>query len=149
MNEQFNNRMPVFKKVFTLLLVLDLVGLILAGITLVPNFPQWAEYGQIMLVVSSVMVVVMVAVALFEILAKGYLIRNASQESINKRCVTFARALVVFNLCAVIINLLAMGGEGATLLNQTRIAAQVLASAAEVAVAFLYLRTVKGLFAAK
>ena len=49
----------------------------------------------------------------------------------------------------LIINLLAMGGEGATLINQARLAAQVLASAAEMIAAFAYVRTVKKLLTAK
>jgi hypothetical protein len=149
MNEQFSHRLPVFKKVFALLLILDLVGLIEVGIALFPNFRMQAEYGQIMLVISGVMTAVAVAVLLFEILAKVFLIRNSAQTSIGKRHVAFAKALVVFNLFAVIINLLAMGGEGATLINQARMAAQVLASAAEMVAAFTYVRTVKKLLTAK
>ena len=149
MNEQINHRLAVFKKVFAVLLILDLVGLVEVGIALFPDFSMMAEYGQIMLVISGVMTAVAVAVLLFEILAKVFLIRNTAQTSIGKGHVAFAKALVVFNLFAVIINLLAMGGEGATLINQARMAAQVLASAAEMVAAFAYVRNVKKLLTAK
>ena len=56
---------------------------------------------------------------------------------------TAMKLLVLFNVGAVIINLLAAGGEGATLLNQANLYLTVLASAAEVVAVSAYLRTVK------
>ena len=56
---------------------------------------------------------------------------------------TSAKLLLLFNFGAVIINVLATGGEGATLMNQANLYLQVLASAAEMITVIFYLRTVK------
>jgi hypothetical protein len=139
--------MHILKKVFWVLLVLDLIGLIVAGINLLPTFTQMVEYGQLMMIVFGVMVAVVAAVLVFEIVAKVFLIRSASpassQSSGRKGYAAAARLLILFNLCAVIFSLLSAGGEGATLLNQANLYLTVLASAAEVIAVSAYLRTVK------
>ena len=147
MSKQIHDKMYFFKKVFCVLAVLDVITLISAVINLLPTFPQMSEYGQPMASIFGVMFAGMVAVKLFEILAKVFLMKSTSPafswESAQKRCMTFAKLLILFNLGAVIINLLAIGGEGATLLNQANLYLRVLASAAEIVAAFIYLRTVK------
>ena len=103
-----------------------------------------------MLGVASVIVAIVVAVMLFEILAKVSLIRSTSPaftwSSGRKGHVTVARLLLVFNLIAVIVGLLSAGGEGATLLNQANLYLRVVASAAEIIIVILYLRAVKKIF---
>ena len=150
MSKQVSNRMHIFKKIFFVLLVLDFVELILVVITLYPTFKQLAGYGQLMLGVTSVIVAVIVAVLLFEILAKIFLLRSTSPIfswlSGRKGYATAAKLLLLFNLGAVLFNLLSAGGEGATLINQGRLYLQILASVAEIIAAFCYLRTVKRLF---
>ena len=145
-----NNKMYIFKRVFLILLVLDLIGLIMTGIALVPTFKQLAEYGQVMMVVISVSVIVIVAIMLLEILAKIFLIRTTSStfswSSDSKGCIATANLLVLFNLGAVIVNLLSSGGEGATLLNQGYLYLRVLTSVAEIVAVVFYLRIVKKLF---
>jgi hypothetical protein len=147
MNKQINDKMPFFKKVFGVLAVLDAIALISAVINLLPTFPQKAEFGQLMAGIFGVMFAGMVAIKLFEILAKVFLMKSTSSdffwESGKKRCMTVMKLLVLFNVGAVIINLLAAGGEGATLLNQANLYLTVLASAAEVVAVSAYLRTVK------
>ena len=137
------------KKVFVVLLVLDVMELLSTGVALYPTFGELAGVGQFMLVVMSVMAAVIVAVSLFEILAKLFLLRSTSPTfswaSGRKGYLTAAKLLVFFNLCAVIFNMLAVGGEGATLINQARIYLQILASAVEMIAAFSYLRIVKRL----
>ena len=137
------------KKVFVILLFLDVIELLLSGAALYPTFGELAGDGQFMLVVISVMAAVIVAVSLFEILAKLFLLRSTSPTfswaSGRKGYLTAAKLLVFFNLCAVIFNMLAVGGEGATLINQARIYLQILASAVEMIAAFSYLRIVKRL----
>ena len=149
MNKQFNNKMQILKKVFLVLLILDVVGLVLAAIALLPTFQTLAGYGQFMLIIFGVIVAVIAAVMVFEILAKLFLLRSTSPafswSSGRKGYATVARLLVIFNLCAVIFNLLSTGGEGATLLNQGRLYLQALSSLVEVMAAFFYLRTVKKL----
>lgn len=136
MSKQMNEKMAILKKVFFVLLVLDVIELILMVINLIPTFKQMAGYGQIMMVVTGVLTAVMVAILLFEILAKVFLIRNTS----NKRYVSVARLLLLFNLGAVVFGLLSAGGEGANLVNQIRTYLGVLFSVAEVIAAYLYLR---------
>ncbi len=147
MNKQINDKMPFFKKVFGVLAVLDAIALISAVINLLPTFPQKAEFGQPMAGIFGVMFAGMVAIKLFEILGKVFLMKSTSPafswESGKKRCMTAMKLLVLFNVGAVIINLLAAGGEGATLLNQANLYLTVLASAAEVVAVSAYLRTVK------
>lgn len=139
--------MPVFKKVFIVVLVLDIIGLISAGIALLPTFKQLAGYGQPMMGILCAMVAVMAAIQLFEILAKLFLIKSTSPEfswtSGRKGYIAAAKLLLLFNFGALIINLLATGGEGATLINQGNLYLRVLASAAEIVTVFLYLREVK------
>ena len=102
-----------------------------------------------MLGVISVIASVIVAVLLFEILAKFFLIRSTSLtfswSSGRKGYVTAAKLLLLFNIGAVLFGLLAVGGEGATLINQGRAYLQILASVAEIIAAFCYLRTVKSI----
>lgn len=147
MRKPISNKMQLLKKVFVVLLILDVIELLLTGVALVPTFGELAGAGQFMLVVMGVIAAVIVAVSLFEILAKLFLMRSTSPtfswESGRKGYVTAARLLVFFNLCAVIFNLLAVGGEGATLINQARIYLQIIASAVEMIAAFSYLRTAK------
>lgn len=147
MSKQIHDKLSIFKKVFYVLAVLDVIGLISAVINLLPTFPQMAEYGQPMAGIFSVMFAGMVAIKLFEILAKGFLMKSTSPdfswESGKKRCMTAMKLLVLFNVGAVIINLLAAGGEGATALNQANVYLTVLASAAEVIAVSVYLHTVK------
>ena len=148
--QQVSNKMHIFKVVFLVLLVLDFVELILVGIALYPTFKKLAGYGTLMLCVAGVIVAVIVAVLLFEILAKIFLLRSTSPTfswlSGRKGYATAAKLLLVVNLGAVLFNLLAIGGEGATLINQLRLYLHILASAAEIIAAFCYLRTVKKLF---
>ena len=150
MSNQVSNRMYTFKKVFFILLVLDFAELILVGIALYPTFKQLAGYGQLMLGVASVIAAVIVTVLLFEMLAKIFLLRSTlptfSWSSGRKGYTTAAKLLLLFNLGAVLFNLLSAGGEGATLINQLRLYLQILASTAEMIAAFCYLRTVKKLF---
>ena len=144
-----NDKMGVFKKVFFVLLVLDLIGLILTGINLFPMFRRLAGYGRLMLIVASVMVVMAAAVLMLEILAKILLIRSTSPafswSSGRKGCVAAAILVLLFNLGAILVNMLSAGGEGATLINQGYLYLRVLASAAEIVTAIFYLRTVKRL----
>ena len=147
MSNQVSNRMYIFKKIFFILLVLDFAELILVGIALYPTFKQLAGYGQLMLGVASVIAAVIVAVLLFEILAKIFLLRSTlptfSWSSGRKGYATAAKLLLLFNLGAVLFNLLSAGGEGATLINQGRLYLQILASVAEVIAAFCYLGAIK------
>ena len=149
MRKQIGDKMYRLKKVFVILLFLDVIELLLSGAALYPTFGELAGDGQFMLVVISVMAAVIVAVSLFEILAKLFLLRSTSPTfswaSGRKGYLTTAKLLVFFNLCAVIFNMLAVGGEGATLINQARIYLQILASAVEMIAAFSYLRIVKRL----
>ena len=135
-----------FKKIFSVLLALDLIGLILACINMLPTFKTMAEYGQIMMVVLIVMTAVMAVVLLLEILAKVLIIRSTSPG--RKGCITAAKLLIVFNLCAAVLGLLSAGGEGATLLNQANLYLRLLASVVEMITALFYLRAAKKLCAA-
>ena len=149
MRKQIGDKMYRLKKVFVILLFLDVMELLSTGVALYPTFGELVGAGQFMLVVMSVMAAVIVAVSLFEILAKLFLLRSTSPTfswaSGRKGYLTAAKLLVFFNLCAVIFNMLAVGGEGATLINQARIYLQILASAVEMIAAFSYLRIVKRL----
>ena len=149
LNKHINDKMSVIKKAFVILLVLDVIGFISAGITMVPTFKQIAGYGQPMLGVFCVMTAVVAAIQLFEILAKFFLIKSTeptfSWTSGRKGYIAAAKLLVLINFGAVIINLLAAGGEGATLINQGNLYLHVLASVAEIITVFLYLRKVKKL----
>ena len=147
MSKQINDKLSFFKKVFMVLAVLDAIALITAVINVLPTFRQMAEFGQPMAAIFGVMFAGMVVFKLFEILAKVFLMKSTSSdfswESGKKRCMTVMKLLVLFNVGAVIINLLAAGGEGATVLNQANLYLTVLASAAEVIAVSAYLRTVK------
>ena len=150
MSNQVSNRMHILKTIFFILLVLDFVELILVGIALYPTFKQLAGYGQLMLGVASVIAAVIVTVLLFESLAKIFLLRSTSPtfswSSGRKGYTTAAKLLLLFNLGAVLFNLLSAGGEGATLISQLRLYLQILASIAEIIAVFCYLRTVKKFF---
>ena len=143
------NMKNVLKKVFLVLLVLDIIDLVSAAISLIPGFNGMDEYGQMVMGVAAVFAVVTMAVMLFEILAKVFMLRSMAPEfswaTGGKGYRTAAKLLLVFNLCGLIINLLATGGEGATLLNQSRMYLSVLASAVEMIAAFVYLRAFKKL----
>ena len=130
-----------------ILLVLDIIGLISVVIALLPTFRQLAGYGQPMMGVISVMIAVVVAIQLFEILTKFFLIKSTSPTfswaAGRSGCIAVATLLLVFNFGAVIVNLLSAGGEGATLINQANLYLRMLASAAEIIIVFLYLRKAK------
>ena len=147
LSKQSYDKMSVFKKVFITVLVLDIIGLISAGIALLPTLKQLAGYGQPMMSVMGVMIAVMAAIQLFDILAKGFLIKSTSPAfswtSGRNGYIVAAKLLLLFNFGALIVNLLATGGEGATLINQGNLYLRVLASAAEIITVFFYLRTVK------
>ena len=149
MSKQINDKMSFFKKVFFVLAVLDMSALITAVINVLPTFRQMSEFGQPMAGIFCVMTAGVMAIQLFEILAKVFLMKSTSPEfswaSGQKCCVTTVKLLVLFNVGALIINLLAAGGEGATLLNQANLYLSVLASVAEVIAVSTYLRTVKKL----
>ena len=140
-----------FKRIFSVLLLLDLIGLILMGIDLLPTFRMMDEYGQIMMVVMIVIVALTVIVMLIEILAKVIIIRTTSPafswSSGRKGYLTAAKLLIVFNLLAAVLGLLSAGGEGATLLNQANLYLRLAASAVEMITAFCYLRAAKKLCA--
>ena len=150
MNKQIDKITSAIKKAFSILLILDFIGLVLAGIALLPTFKGFAKYGQPMMGIAIAITAVFAAVLLFEILAKIFLLRSTSPtfswSSGRKGYTTAAKLLLLFNLGAVLFNLLSAGGEGATLINQLRLYLQILASAAEIIAAFCYLRTVKKLF---
>ena len=141
--------MSAMKKAFLILLVLDIIGLLSAAIALLPTFKQMAGFGQPMMGVISVMIAMMIAVQLFEILAKFFLIKSTSPTfswtSGRKGYIAAAKLLLLSNFGAVIINLLSAGGVGATLINQGNLYLRVLASAAEITAVFFYLRKVKKL----
>lgn len=141
------NKMSVFKKVFIVLLALDSISLILSTIALIPTLKMLAGYGTIMLIVSGTMSVMAVAVMAFEVLAKAFLIRSTSPTSPraagHKGYVAWAVLLLVFNFGAVLINALAAGGEGATVLSQSRTYLQILTSVAEIITIFCYLPAAK------
>lgn len=147
MSKPISDKMRALKNVFFVLLIWDFIGLVQAVIALIPTLKQLAGYGQIMLVVASVMVALAVAVLLFELLAKIFLVRSTAPEfswpSGHKGYTTAAKFLLLFNLGAVFVGLLSAGGEGATLINQGYLYLRVLASVAEAVAVFIYLRTVK------
>lgn len=147
MNKQSKSKMNIFKRGFSIFLVLDFIELILVGIALIPTLKQLTDYGQVMRVVASVITAVMVAVLLVEILIKVFLIRSTSDtfswSSGRKGYVAAARVLLLFNIGAVLLNVLSLGGEGATLLNQGRMYLRILVSGAEMILAFVYLRRIK------
>ena len=120
-----NGKLHKFKKVFLILLIFDLIELIQAGVNMFPSFMELEEYGQMVMIVSIVITALIAVILLFEIFAKLYLMRSTSQtfswESGRKGYVAVAKLLLVFNLGAVLVNVLSMGGEGATLLNQLKL----------------------------
>lgn len=150
MSREIHNKMHIFRKAFWVFMVLDIIELVSVGATLGSNFKMMAEYGALMFGVTSVITVGAMAVLLFQILAKRYLIRSTSAASVKsaegKGCIIAVRLLILFNLAAAIIGVLALGGEGATVITEMRGYLQILASAAEVMVVFFYLRTVKKAF---
>ena len=150
MRTQIHDRLIAVKKVFFVLLVLDLIEMVLSGIALFPTFQTLAGYGQPMLTVSIVMIALMAAVLLFEIFAKMFLIRSASpaffRSTGRKGCTVAAKFLWLFNLGAAIVCALSFGGEGATLINQGNLCVRLLASVAEMIAVSFYLRTIKALF---
>ena len=142
-----NGKLHKFKKVFLILLIFDLIELIQAGVNMLPSFMELEEYGQMVMIVSIVITALVAVILLFEIFAKLYLMGSTSQtfswESKRKGYVAAAKLLLVFNLGAVLINVLSMGGEGATLLNQLRVYLSILVSAVEVIAVVFYLGAVK------
>ena len=130
--------MSMIKKAFSVLLIFDFIGMILGWIALFPTFKTLSEYGQLMMGVSIAIVAVAVAVQLFEILAKIFLIRSTSPEfswsDSRKGYVVAAKFLWLFNLASAIIGVLSIGGEGATLINQINTYIRLLASVAEMIV---------------
>lgn len=149
MSKQINDKMAVFKKAFLILLILDIIGSILSDIASLPTFINRAEFGQPMMGIMSAMFAALTAIQLFEILAKVFLIKSTSPTfswtSGRKGYIAAARLLLLVNSCAVIINLLSSGGEGATIINQGNLYLRVLAAVAEITTVFFYLRRVKKL----
>ena len=147
MNEQMKAKLHKFKKIFLILLIFDLIELIQAGVNMLPSFMELEEYGQMVMIVSIVITGLVAVILLFEIFAKLHLMRSTSQtfswKSGRKGYVAVAKLLLVFNLGAVLANVLSMGGEGATLLNQLRVYLSILVSAVEVIVVLFYLGAVK------
>ena len=150
MEKPANNKMRVLKTVFIVLLILDIIALIFSAIALLPTFGMLAGYGEIMLIVTVIMMAIALAVPIFEIIAKAFIIRSASPKfswsSHRKGYTVIAALLFAFNLCAVISGILSAGGEGATLLNQSNIYLRILVSVAEMVAAISYMRTIKKLF---
>ena len=148
---KLNKKMQIIKKIFIVLLILDLVNLILSGINLIPDFKELAEYGTIMLGITIAISAVAMAVMLFEILAKVFFIRSTSPDfswaSGRRGYKTVAKIIMVFSLAAVLINIFSLGGEGATFVNQARIYLQILVSLVEFIVLICYLGTAKKLSA--
>ena len=142
-----NGKLHKFKKVFLILLIFDLLELIQAVVNMLPSFRELAEYGQMVMIVSIVITALIAVILLFEIFAKLHLMRSTSQtfswESKRKGYMAVAKLLLVFNLGAVLVNVLSMGGEGSTLLNQLRVYLSILVSAVEVIAVVFYLGTVK------
>lgn len=150
MSKQDGNRMHIFRKIFFVLLVFDIAELIMSVANLYPTFKQLGEYGQLMLIVTGVITAIIVGSLLFEIIAKIFLIRTTlptfSGASGRKGYTATATCLLLVNLFSVLFNLLSAGGEGASLINQTYLYLQILASAVEVGTIFCYLRTIKKIF---
>ncbi|MBQ5675306.1 MAG: hypothetical protein IIV45_09545, partial [Lachnospiraceae bacterium] len=119
------------------------------GVNMLPSFMELEEYGQMVMIVSIVITGLVAVILLFEIFTKLYLMRSTSQtfswESGRKGYVAAAKLLLVFNLGAVLVNVLSMGGEGATLLNQMNLYLHVIADIVETIAIILYLRKVKRL----
>ena len=151
MSKQAGNKMHIFKKIFWALMATDMIGLVLVIVALFPIFQRLSGYGSLMLGVAIVLLVMAVAVLLFEILAKLFLVRSTSPAFSwaggRKGYTAVAKLLLVFNAVAVLVGLLSAGGEGATLLNQARIYLQILFSVVEIVTAFCYLRTVRKIVA--
>ena len=145
------DKMQVLKKAFLVLMVLDLIKLILMVIEIVPTLKQMSEYGQMVLIVGGVIATVEIAVLLFEVWGKFFLSRSTSPafswESARRGYVAVARLLLLINLGAAIIDVLSVGGVGATLINQAYLYLCLLASIAEMIAVFLYLRATKKLLA--
>ena len=149
MSEHMNEKLHKFKKVFLILLIFDLIELIQSGVNMLPSFMELEEYGQMVMIVSIVITGLVAVILLFEIFTKLYLMRSTSQtfswESGRKGYVAAAKLLLVFNLGAVLVNVLSMGGEGATLLNQMNLYLHVIADIVETIAIILYLLKLKRL----
>ena len=149
MSKQKNDKMAILKKVFLVLLVLDAISLILAVIELIPTFQTLAGYGAIMFVVAGVMMTMTLGVLLFEIVAKLFLIRSTSPafswSTGRKGYTAAAKILLVVNILTAIVNVLSLGGEGATLLSQARTYLQILVAVVEMITVIFYLRVVKNI----
>lgn len=137
MSEKSNNKMRVLKGFIIALLVLDVIAFVLACVNLIPSFGLFADYGEIMLVVASIITFLILAVILFEVVAKIFILRKNSSA--------LAVFLIIFNAISAIFGFLSLGGVGATVLNQSRIWIEIFASVAEVVVAAIYLGAVKKL----
>ena len=115
MSEHMNGKLHKFKKVFLVLLIFDLIELIQAVVNIIPSFRKLEEYGQMVMIVSIVITGLVAVILLFEIFAKLYLMRSTSQtfswESKRKGYMAVAKLLLVFNIGAVLVNVLSMGGE--------------------------------------
>ena len=74
-----NGKLHKLKKVFLILLIFDLIELIQAGVNMLPSFMELEEYGQMVMIVSIVITVLIAVILLFEIFAKLYLMRSTSQ----------------------------------------------------------------------
>ena len=149
MSKQKNDKMYILKKVFFVLLVLDAISLTLSVIELIPTFQTLAGYGAIMFVVAGVMMTVTLGVLLFEIVALLFLIRSTSPafswSTGRKGYTAAAKILLVVNILTAIVNVLSLGGEGATLVSQARTYLQILTAVVEVITVIFYLRAVKNI----
>lgn len=149
MSKSINDKMTAFRKMFLILLVLNIIRLIRAAIVLLLDFKEMAEYGQPIMSLFCVLIAIMTAIQLFQILAKVLLIKSTSPTfswaSGRKGYIVAAILLLLFNFGGLIINLLSTGGVGATLFNQLILCLWVLVSAVEIITVFTYLRMVKKL----
>ena len=87
---------------------MDFIELILMGSAMFKTYELVSGYGQMMLVVTSVIGAVIAAITLFEILAKVFLARSTSPAfswaSGHKGYITAAKLLLMFNTISIIFN---------------------------------------------
>ena len=83
MNEKVISKMKALKVVLIVLLAIAVVSFITACISLFPTFGNISEYGEIMVIVSSIILALMVAAMLFGIVAKIVLIRSAAKAAMH------------------------------------------------------------------
>lgn len=76
MSEKTSNKMRILKGFIIALLVLDVIAFVLACVNLIPSFRLFADYGEILLVVASIMSSLVLLVMLFEVVAKIFILRK-------------------------------------------------------------------------